>query len=127
MKMNRKTFLKKTAGAMLVAVPAYSILGCSSSDNGSETPDPDPKSEADCIANGTAASIGGNHGHTITVSKADVQAALDKTYAIQGSSGHGHSCTLTAANFNSLKSKTAISVTSTNDDGHTHTIAVSCA
>ena len=125
--MNRKTFLKKTAGAMLVAVPAYSFLACSSSDNGSDTPIPDPSAGADCIANGTAATIGGNHGHTITVSKADVQAAVDKTYAIQGSSGHGHNCTLTAANFNSLKSKTAISVTSTNDDGHTHSVSVSCA
>lgn len=41
--MDRKTFIQKTAGAMLVALPASSLLGCSSSDDGGgETPTPDP-------------------------------------------------------------------------------------
>lgn len=124
--MNRKTFITKTAGALLVAIPAYSLLGCSSSDDAETPPDLDP-SGVDCLANGTSAAIGSNHGHAITVSKADVEAAVDKTYAIQGTSGHPHSCTITAANFNSLKAKTAISVTSTNDNDHTHSISVSCA
>ncbi len=127
--MNRKTFLKKAAGTLLVAIPAYSLVGCSSFDNGPETadPDPDPSAEVDCISNGTASTIGSNHGHTITVSKEEVDAAVDKTYSIQGSSGHDHSLTITAADFNSLKGKTAISVTSTNGDDHTHTVSVSCA
>jgi hypothetical protein len=123
--MDRKTFIQKTAGAVLVAIPAYSLLGCSSSDDGGGAPP--PNGNADCAANGTAVSIGGNHGHTLAVSKADVTAGTEKTYTIQGSSLHDHSVTLTSANFTSLQSNSSISVTSTNDDSHTHSVQVSCA
>jgi hypothetical protein len=125
--MDRKTFIQKTAGAMLIALPAYSLLGCSSSDDGGETPTPDPNGNADCTANGTAVSIGGNHGHTLAVSKADVTAGNEKTYTIQGSSLHNHSVTLTSANFTSLQGNSSISVTSSSDASHTHSVQVSCA
>lgn len=126
--MKRKEFIQKTMGSMLVALPALSLVGCSSSDNGPATPDPDPDPAGiDCLANGTGVSIGTNHGHTLVVSKEDVDAGAEKTYSIQGSSGHDHMVTLSIANFTSLKSKTAISVTSTNDADHTHSVAVSCA
>ena len=125
--MDRKTFIQKAAGVMLIAVPAYSLLGCSSSDDGGGNQIPDPDANADCLANGTAVSIGGNHGHSLTVSKADVQSGAAKTYSIQGTSGHNHSVNLTAANFTALKSNSNISVTSSNDDDHTHSVQVSCA
>lgn len=124
--MDRKTFIQKSVGAMLIATPAFSLLACSSSDDsGDETPK--QNADADCLANGTATSIGGNHGHSLTVSKADVQAGTAKNYSIQGASGHNHTINLTAANFTTLKNNTAISVTSSNDDGHTHSVQVSCA
>ena len=125
--MDRKTFIQKAAGAMLIAIPAYSLLGCSSSDDGGENQIPDPDANADCLANGTAVSIGGNHGHSLTVSTADVQSGAAKTYSIQGTSVHDHSISLTSANFTALKSNASISVTSTNDDGHTHSVQVFCA
>ncbi len=122
--MNRKTFIQKSFGIVLIAIPAFSLLGCSSSDDGGEeTPEPN----ADCLANGTAVSIGSNHGHSLIISKADVEDGSAKTYAIQGTSGHNHSVNLTAANFTSLKNNATISVTSTNDDSHTHSVQVSCA
>lgn len=128
MKMNRKTFIKKTAGAMLIAIPAYSLIGCSSSDNGSETPTPEEEeSQANCGDNGTISSIGSNHGHTLTVSKEDITAGAEKTYSIKGTSGHGHMVTLSTANFDSLKNNNSILVTSTNDSDHTHSVTVSCA
>ncbi len=125
--MNRKTFIQKAAGAMLIAIPAYSLLGCSSSDDSEENQNPDPDANADCLANGTAVSIGSNHGHSLTVSKADVESGAAKTYSIQGTSGHNHSVNLTAGNFTTLKSNASISITSSNDDGHTHSVQVSCA
>ena len=126
--MDRKTFIQRTAGAVLIAIPAYSLLGCSSSDNGTNNdPDPNPDPKGDCLADGTKTVIGSNHGHTLTVSKADVNAGAQKVYSIMGSSGHDHSVTLTAADFTSLKSNNGISVTSTTGDGHTHSVSVSCA
>ncbi len=127
MKMNRKAFIKKAAGAMLIAVPAYSLVGCSSSDDGSDNPDPDPDSEANCLDNGTASSIGSNHGHSLAVSKEDVDAGAEKTYSIQGTSNHDHSVTLTSANFDSLKTNASITATSSDDSGHSHSVSVSCA
>ncbi|MDX1326599.1 MAG: hypothetical protein R3299_02765 [Arenibacter sp.] len=125
--MDRKTFIQKTAGAVLLAIPVYSLIGCSSSDDGTDPQDPDPNSNGDCVANGTRTSIGSNHGHSLTVSKADVNAGTQKVYSIQGSSGHDHEVTLTSANFAALKNNNAISVTSTAGDGHTHSVNVSCA
>ncbi len=124
--MDRKTFIQKSVGAMLIAVPIYTILGCSSTDDG-DGEVPIPNSNADCLANGTGISIGSNHGHSLTVSKADVQAGVAKNYSIQGTSGHNHNVNLTAANFTALKSNTAILLTSTNDDDHSHSVQVSCA
>lgn len=123
--MDRKTFIKKMAGTLLISVPAYSMLGCSSSDDSS--PSPPNNNNKDCLANGTQSSIGANHGHTLQVSKADVQSGSQKQYSIQGSSGHDHMVTVTAANFDSLKNNQQVQVTSTSGDGHTHSVTISCA
>ncbi len=124
--MDRKTFIQKSVGAMLIAVPIYTILGCSSTDNG-DGEVPIPNSNADCLANGTDISIGSNHGHSLTVSKADVESGVAKTYTIKGTSPHNHDVSLTAANFTALKSNTALLLTSTNGDDHSHSVQVSCA
>ena len=84
-------------------------------------------SPTDCLANGTNANISSNHSHSLTVSMTDVQNAVDKTYAIQGSATHNHDVTISAANFTSLKNNTSIQVSSTSGDGHSHNITVSCA
>jgi len=123
--MDRKTFIKKIAGTLLIGIPAYTMLGCSSSDDSGITPP--PPTNADCLANGTQSSIGANHGHTLTVSVADIQSGTDKQYSIQGGSGHNHDVTVTAANFNTLKSNQQIQITSTSGGGHTHSVTISCA
>jgi len=123
--MKRKDFIKKTAGALLLAIPAYAMLSCSKSDD--SNPEPPQQNDANCSSNGTASSISSNHGHTITVSASDVSAGVEKTYNIQGSSAHSHSVTVTAANFASLANNQPVSVNSSSDNGHTHSINVQCA
>ncbi|RSC93048.1 hypothetical protein [Tenacibaculum singaporense] len=127
--MDRKTFIQKSITGMLLALPAYMLIGCSSdSDNDpSPTPDPNPTPSGNCINNGTNSAISANHGHSLSVSKEEVQAGTEKTYSIQGSSSHDHTVTLTAANFSSLQSNNSITVSSTSGDGHTHSVTVSCA
>ncbi len=102
-------------GTLLIGIPAYSMLGCSSSD-GSDTQPPPSNNTKDCLANGTQSSIGGNHGHTLQVSVADVQ-----------SGGHSHNITVSSANFASLKGNQQIQVTSSTGDSHTHSVTISCA
>lgn len=123
--MNRKTFLKKTAGALILAAPAYLLLNCSSSDD-SETNN-NQGNEPNCIANGTNSNIEGNHGHSLSVSVADVNAGVEKTYNITGSAGHSHEVTVTAANFSTLANNQQVVVSSTTENGHTHSVTISCA
>lgn len=125
--MNRKTFIKKTVGAAILAVPAYSLLSCSNDDSTDVAPVEDAEA-SDCLDNGAnATAISSNHGHTLSVSKADIDASTDKSYSIQGSSGHNHTITLTAANFTTLKSAKTIQVESSSDNSHRHDVTVTCA
>lgn len=119
--MNRKSFIKRAAGATLIAVPLVSVLSCSDSE-----PDPNPDKE-DCLANGTDVTVGSNHGHTLTVSKGDVSAGTEKVYSIDGSAGHGHDVTVSASDFTKLKSNQPVQVTSTSGSSHTHSITITCA
>jgi hypothetical protein len=79
-----------------------------------------------CIDNGTSASIYANHGHVLTVTKADVIAGVEKVYNIQGSATHAHLVTITAALFTQLQANMAADTTSTLADLHDHAIVVSC-
>lgn len=124
--MDRKTFIKKSLSAVVLAIPAYAVLSCSSSDD-SEPAAPPQSTGANCGTNGTSSAIGSNHGHNIVVSAADVTAGVDKTYNIQGSSSHMHSVTVSAAQFASLQNNQQITANSTNDSGHTHSVTISCA
>ncbi len=82
---------------------------------------------ASCSMNGTSVAIGSNHGHTMTVSKAEVAAAVEKTYDIQGTSAHPHSVTVTAADFAKLANNMDVVVMSTTNSMHSHSVTVRCA
>ena len=126
--MNRRKFFERTLGVLLLAGALSSFVGCNG-DEGLSGLDPsgEQNGEPDCSANGTAVQITGNHGHTLEVSKRDIQAAAEKTYTIQGTAGHAHNVTLSASDFTSLQNDTAIELNSTTGDGHSHSIIVSCA
>lgn len=127
MKMNRKTFIKKSVGALLVAIPAYGLISCSGDDTANGDPNLDPD-QADCLANGAnAQSISSNHGHTLIVSKEDIEAGVEKSYSIQGSSGHGHDIVLSSSDFTKLKNKEQVVVESSRGNSHRHNVTVSCA
>ncbi|MBT8273819.1 MAG: hypothetical protein KJO77_08435, partial [Bacteroidia bacterium] len=104
------------------------LISCSSSDNSGNTNNNNNNNNADCIANGAEASvITGNHGHSLVVPSADVNAGVEKDYSIDGTANHGHMVTITAANFTSLSANQQIVVTSSNSAGHMHSVTVTCA
>jgi hypothetical protein len=57
----------------------------------------------------------------------DVNAGVDRTYNIQGTSAHPHTFTLTAANFAALAAGDSVETTTSEDSGHTHTVTVQCS
>ncbi len=113
MPFTRKEFLLVLAGSAAAAA-------CGGS---SSTPGTPPN----CLQNGTNSEISANHGHSLTVSKADIQAGVDKTYDIMGTATHSHLLTLTAADFAKLAANQSAIEVSTNVEAHTHTVTVSCA
>jgi len=123
--MDRKEFIKKMTGTLLIGIPVYSMLGCSSSDDSSTQPP--ANNTKDCLANGTVIAISTNHGQTLQVPVADVQSGVEKQYSIQGGSGHDHMITVTAANFDTLKNNQEVQINSTSADSHTHAVIISCA
>ena len=116
--MKRKEFLMK----LPIAVLGISFLSSCSDDK-----DDDVIEQLSCIENGTSAAIGSNHGHTLEVSKRDVELGVEKTYNIQGSSEHRHSVTVTESDFVALQNNNSVRVQSTTDEAHSHSVTVSCA
>lgn len=118
--MKRKTFIEKTSAALLIGIPAISFWGCGDDDD-------DDNNQADCGANGADSTITENHGHTLEVPAADVNAGVEKTYNIRGTGDHDHMVTITAAQFTQLQGNNNVTVVSTLDDDHTHDVTVMCA
>jgi hypothetical protein len=124
--MTRKQFLQTVAGA-LGAGAALAACG----DDGNKQVDAPAQADAsnpNCLMNGTTNTIGLNHGHALTVSKADVMAGTAKTYDITGTALHAHMVTITAAQFAMLAANTTIMVTTQPDaTAHNHQVTVRCA
>jgi hypothetical protein len=75
----------------------------------------------------TSVVIGGNHGHSMQVAAADLNSTASKMYAIQGTGSHPHTVTITPAQFAMLKTNGTLTVMSSTNSGHPHSITVSCA
>ena len=124
--MIRKNLMQKMAGAILIGLTVCSFLGCSS-----EGEDQNTAPIATCESTEMAILISNNHGHTMTVSKADIAAGTEKRYNIKGTANHTQYITLTPNEFNMLRSTATVSVTSTATEAgenimHWHTVLVSC-
>lgn len=138
MKLSRKEFLAGTFGVVVAGVVSAGCdpdLGGDGEDAGSGGGDAGSGdagttdaggAQTSCTENGTTTQISANHGHTLTVSREDVVAGVEKSYNIQGSASHPHSVTLSAADFGQLTNNQSITVESS-FDGHSHSVSVQCA
>lgn len=122
MNLTRKEFLSSVVTTVAGAAGALLLTACGSGSSGADAAPPN------CLMNGTTTMIGGNHGHTLTVAKADISAAASKMYDITGSADHSHMVTISANLFGMLANNTSVTTISTAGgiDGHMHSINVSC-
>lgn len=119
MPISRKAFLIQAAsGGWLLATAG---CGGGGGDSGNP-PAPAPPAGIAC-----AATISDNHGHVLTIAAADLDSTSDKTYDIQGTAGHTHSVTFSAAQLAQLKAGTTVTVTTTMTLNHDHRIGEHCA
>lgn len=64
--------------------------------------------------------ISANHGHTVKITRAQINAAAGVTLTLTEGAGHTHTVSLDASQVASIGTGGRVSKTSTNDDGHTH-------
>jgi hypothetical protein len=109
---------------LVLIVGGVAVAACGGGGGGS--------SGGNCLANGTNTQIETNHGHTLSIPIADINAGVEKTYTFGGTADHTHTVTLTATDFASLKQNMGAQRNSTANPStiygiHLHTVLVSCA
>lgn len=115
--LSRKQFLGAAGSSMVMLL----LQGC----GGGYDDDDAPPGGQSCGASGAA--IAGNHGHSLSIARADLDSATNKTYNITGTANHAHSVTFTPAQLQALKAGQSVTVTSTTDSAHDHAVTASCA
>jgi len=126
MNRSRRRFVANTAGC----AAALAFGGCGGSDYSAPAPAPAPvpaPPPANALSCGATA-ISANHGHALAIPVGDLDSSVNVLYGIVGTADHNHLIMLTAAQLAQIKSKTAVTVTSTiGGDGHTHAVTANCA
>lgn len=129
-RLNRKEFLQTALAMAGFGFAVSRVAAC----GGDTTPTPVSTGGAGtgggnanaCADNAPTETIGSNHGHTLMVSQADVEAGTAKTYSIKGTSAHDHSVTVSAGDFTTLMAGNTVQGRSTTNSGHDHTITIMC-
>lgn len=112
-KINRREFTAASVMALLSGV-TITVSGCSGEDGtGSPTGPTSP-------GGGVSGSVSANHGHTATITAAQIATGGDVELDITGSSNHPHTVSLSAAQVMQVVAGTRVSVESSNDAAHTH-------
>jgi hypothetical protein len=112
--LTRREFTLESALAMLAGV-TITVSGCgggSSSNPAGPTLNPGDE----------GGSISANHGHIATILAAEITAAGPLSLNIRGQATHPHTVTLTASQVQQIGAQQRVSVISTNEDAHDHTV-----
>lgn len=111
---DRKTFLVQLAGGSL----GLMLGGC----GGGGSDDPPVVPAAACGRFDFSA----NHGHTLSLSAADLDSTVARTFSVQGSAPHSHQVTLSPAQLAALKAGQSVVLTTTVAELHSHDMSGSC-
>lgn len=113
--LSRREFSLQAALALL-STCMITVEGCGSGYKNPNTPTPNPASSD---VNGA---ISGNHGHAATITAAHITDGNAYSLDIRGEANHPHTVDVSQADLSSLKNRQAVSKTSTNNNGHSHTV-----
>ena len=115
--IDRREFTLQSAMAIL-SVATITISGCS---DGDSNPGPGP-SPGPGHSTGATGVVSANHGHTATITGAQLTARNAIQLTITGSATHPHTVDLTAAGVGMIADLQRVSKSSSTDDGHLHTV-----
>ena len=122
LRIGRREFSRKAVIAILSAA-TITIADCGGGSSPAPSPSPPPGGGGGGGGTGdVAGAISGNHGHTAVVTAAQITAANSVALDIRGTATHPHTVSLSAAEVGMIGNSQTVAKTSTNDDGHTHTV-----
>ncbi len=116
----RRDFTLKSALLILSSVP-ITIAACGG-DSSPSTPTPTPTSTPTPSTGNVEGAIGTNHGHTVTITSADLTAGNALSLDITGTSDHPHTVEITVAEVGQIAQGMQVQTTSSSEEGHTHTV-----
>ena len=109
--IGRREFTLQSAMALLAGV-VITMEGCGSKSPSTPTP----------VVNDVTGAITGNHGHTATITAAQITAANTIALDIRGTAPHPHMVEITQAELRNLQNKQAVTKSSTTDNNHQHSV-----
>ena len=104
-RMDRRNFLK-LSGTAVGAAGLLVVAGC----------------EGGGGDDGKSGSISANHGHTVSITDAQLAAGIAVALLLTIGDGHTHTLSLSAAEVQSLAAGGSVSKTSSTDAGHSHLV-----
>ena len=111
--MDRREFSVQTTLALLAGV-TITISDCSGDDDSSPT--------APTVTQDVSGTVATNHGHSVTITAAQLTAANAIALDIRGDATHPHSVSLTAEDVRRIAQRSQVTKDSTNDNGHLHVV-----
>jgi hypothetical protein len=128
MQLSRKEFIGKVLGMTGLGLGLTAVASCG---GGGSSPGGAAGTSGSggnaCEAHPPSDTISANHGHTLTVTQADVAAGVLKMYSIMGTAAHDHTVSVTSNSFDTLKSGQSVTITSTTNADHSHSVTIVCA
>jgi hypothetical protein len=120
LKIGRREFTLEAVLAMLSGV-VITISGCGGSNYNNMSPTPTPTTSPP--SGDKVGQISANHGHVAIITAAKLAAGGDLVdLDIRGSASHSHFISLTAAQIGQVAANQQVSVMSTTNSGHDHTV-----
>jgi len=113
--ITRREFTIESVMALLAGV-TITVTGCGDDDPTPTSPSPTP------TASDVQGSVGTNHGHTASVTAAQITAAGAVSLNIQGTAPHPHTVELTADEVRRIGQRQQVMKTSSTDAGHSHAV-----
>jgi hypothetical protein len=117
--LDRRQFTAEAALAMLSGV-AITISGCGGSSP--TAPSGGGNSGGGAPTNGVSGQISANHGHTVRIEQAQLDAGGSLNLQLTVGDGHTHSLSLSGNQVSQIAQGQRVSEVSSNDEAHTHTV-----
>lgn len=122
-KVSRREFTVASALALLSGV-MVTVVGCSSDDSPTSpsVPTPAPTPTGPTAPADVTGSVSANHGHTATITGAQLTSGESVSLDIKGSSNHPHTVELTAGELGQIGAGQTVSKASSTDSSHNHVV-----